>query len=121
MSTRSLLVADSSKDRFSESVLACWTTPVASTHSRVTERPSHGNRPALLALRKLDVSNEANLGTPATLAIRVVQGAPLWARAASTSAERDQDAAHCQGEPSSPMGAAQPMMMSVRWLCWAYS
>jgi hypothetical protein len=36
----------------------------------VTERPNHGNRPALLALRKLDVSNEANLGTPATLTIR---------------------------------------------------
>src|SRR4030088_2450847 len=70
MSTRSLLVADSSKDRFSESVLACWTTPVASTRSSVTERPNHGNRPALLALRKLDVSNEPNLGTPTTLTIR---------------------------------------------------
>jgi hypothetical protein len=69
-STRSLLVADSSKDLFSESVLACWTTPVASTRSSVTERPNHGNRPALLALRKLDVSNEPNLGTPTTLTIR---------------------------------------------------
>jgi hypothetical protein len=45
--------------------VACWTTPVLSTRSSVTERPNHGSRPARLALRKLDVSNEANLGTPA--------------------------------------------------------
>jgi hypothetical protein len=42
---------------------------VVSTRSSVTERPNHGNRAALLALRKLEVSNEANLGTPITLAI----------------------------------------------------
>ncbi|MDT7635864.1 MAG: hypothetical protein QOC83_152, partial [Pseudonocardiales bacterium] len=41
-----------------------------STRSSVTERANHGSRPARLALRKLDVSNEANLGTPATLTIR---------------------------------------------------
>jgi hypothetical protein len=34
---------------------------VVSTRSSVTERPNHGNRAALLALRKLEVSNEANL------------------------------------------------------------
>jgi hypothetical protein len=72
-----LLVADSSKDRFSESVFAWWTTPVVSTRSSVTERPNHGNRPALLALRKLDVSNEANLGTPTTLTTRETGAQPM--------------------------------------------
>lgn len=38
--TRPLLIADSSRDRFSDSVLACWTTPVAPTRGSVTERPS---------------------------------------------------------------------------------
>jgi hypothetical protein len=36
---------------------------VASTRSNVTERPSHGKRVALLALRKAEVSNAANRGT----------------------------------------------------------
>jgi hypothetical protein len=64
-----LVVADSSRARFSESVFACCTTPVRPTRSTVTERPNHGNRVALLALRKFDVSNAANLGTPRTLTI----------------------------------------------------
>jgi hypothetical protein len=62
-----LFVAVSSKDRFSESVFACRTTPVLSTRTNVTERPNHGNRSALLALRKLELSNAANLGTLRTL------------------------------------------------------
>jgi hypothetical protein len=37
-------------------------------HSRVTERPSQGSRVALLAFRKPEVLNEANLGTLDTLA-----------------------------------------------------
>jgi hypothetical protein len=34
----------------------------------VTERPNHGSRLTLLAHRKFEVSNEANLGMPRTLA-----------------------------------------------------
>lgn len=62
-----MLVAVASKARFSASDLACSTMPVLPTRSSVTERPSHGNRAALLALRKFEVSNTANLGTPRTL------------------------------------------------------
>jgi hypothetical protein len=59
-----LLVAVASIARFSESVLAWSTTPVVSTRINVTERPSHGNRAAPLALRKREASNPANRGTP---------------------------------------------------------
>ncbi len=53
-STRtSLLVAAASKDRFSDSVLACSTTPVA--------------------LRKCDVLNAAKLGTAPTPSGRAVE------------------------------------------------
>ncbi|MDT7588098.1 MAG: hypothetical protein QOE32_5648 [Pseudonocardiales bacterium] len=96
---------------------------MASTHSRVTERPNHGNRPALLALRKLDVSNEANLGTPATLAIRVVHRCPRCGRWPPLPPQPSEITTLHTASASSPnpMSAAQPMMMSARRLCWAYS